>query len=431
MSQVSIVVGAQWGDEGKGKWVDVFAEKSDIVVRYQGGNNAGHTIWIGGTKYVLHQIPSGVFQKGLISAMAAGVVIHPAGLVSEIQKMTGAAQTGNGVQVKITPENLWISARAHVITPWHIHLDGARESKSSTPIGTTKRGIGPTYSEKAGRTGLRMGHYVNERTRLLWIREMSEADQLFKEHYLSNKQVWDEFHGAASHIAPFVCDAEGRLRKAISNNQKLLLEGAQGTLLDLDHGTYPFVTSSSTAAAGACSSIGLSPKSVTNVYGIAKAYVTRVGSGPFPTELHDNVGQEIAKKGHEFGATTGRPRRCGWFDAVAFRYSAAVNGFDGVIINKMDILSGFNELKICVKYKHPELGEIEDFPWDAEILAKCEPVYISLPGWSEEIPKAGMLSDLPKNAQSYLATLEKHTGTRILWVGTGPGRDDMLKTKLA
>ncbi len=430
MSQVSIVVGAQWGDEGKGKWVDVLAEKSDIVVRYQGGNNAGHTIWIGGTKYVLHQIPSGVFQKGLISAMAAGVVIHPAGLVSEIQKMTSAAETGNGVQVKITPENLWISARAHVITPWHIHLDGARESKSSTPIGTTKRGIGPTYSEKAGRTGLRMGHYVNERTRLLWIREMSEADQLFKEHYLSNKQVWDEFHAAASHIAPFVCDAEGRLRKAISKNQKLLLEGAQGTLLDLDHGTYPFVTSSSTAAAGACSSIGLSPKSVTNVYGIAKAYVTRVGSGPFPTELHDNVGQEIAKKGNEFGATTGRPRRCGWFDAVAFRYSAAVNGFDGVIINKMDILSGFNELKICVKYKHPELGEIDDFPWDAEILAKCEPVYISLPGWSEEIPKAGMLSDLPKNAQSYLATLEKHTGTRILWVGTGPGRDDMLKTKL-
>jgi adenylosuccinate synthase len=430
MSQVSIVVGAQWGDEGKGKWVDVLAEKSDIVVRYQGGNNAGHTIWIGGTKYVLHQIPSGVFQKGLISAMAAGVVIHPAGLVSEIQKMTSAAETGNGVQVKITPENLWISARAHVITPWHIHLDGARESKSSTPIGTTKRGIGPTYSEKAGRTGLRMGHYVNERTRLLWIREMSEADQLFKEHYLSNKQVWDEFHAAASHIAPFVCDAEGRLRKAISKNQKLLLEGAQGTLLDLDHGTYPFVTSSSTAAAGACSSIGLSPKSVTNVYGIAKAYVTRVGSGPFPTELHDNVGQEIAKKGNEFGATTGRPRRCGWFDAVAFRYSAAVNGFDGVIINKMDILSGFNELKICVKYRHPELGEIDDFPWDAEILAKCEPVYISLPGWSEEIPKAGMFSDLPKNAQSYLATLEKHTGTRILWVGTGPGRDDMLKTKL-
>jgi len=426
MSHVSIVVGAQWGDEGKGKWVDVLAEKSDIVVRYQGGNNAGHTIWIDGIKYVLHQIPSGVFQKDLVSAMAAGVVIHPAGLVSEIQKMTSAAQAGKGVQVKITPENLWISARAHVITPWHIHLDGARESKSSTPIGTTKRGIGPTYSEKAGRTGLRMGHYVNERTRMAWVRDMCESDSLFKDHYATNKNVWDEFHSAASQIAPFVCDAEGRLRKAISGNKKLLLEGAQGTLLDLDHGTYPFVTSSSTAAAGACSSIGLSPKTVSNVYGIAKAYVTRVGSGPFPTELHDNVGQEIAKKGNEFGATTGRPRRCGWFDAVAFRYSAAVNGFDGVIINKMDILTGFDELKICVKYKHPELGEIDEFPWDAEILAKCEPVYISLPGWKNEIPKSGTISDLPKNAQSYLAALEQHTGTRIVWVGTGPGREDML-----
>ena len=426
MSHVSIVVGAQWGDEGKGKWVDVLAENADIVARYQGGNNAGHTIWIGGVKYVLHQIPSGVFQKGLISAMAAGVVIHPAGLVSEIQKMTAAAKAGTGVQVKISPENLWISARAHVITPWHIYLDGARESRSSTPIGTTKRGIGPTYSEKAGRTGLRMGHYVNERTRLSWIKDMSESEPAFKEHCLANKATWDEFHEAASQIAPFVCDVEARLRKAINNDKRLLLEGAQGTLLDLDHGTYPFVTSSSTAAAGACSSIGLSPKSVTKVYGIAKAYVTRVGSGPFPTELHDNIGQEIAKKGNEFGATTGRPRRCGWFDAVAFRYSAAVNGFDGVIINKMDILSGFEELKICVKYKHPDLGELDEFPWDAEILAQCQPVYISLPGWRDDIPRSGMITDLPKNAQSYLSALEEHTGTKIMWVGTGPGREDML-----
>jgi adenylosuccinate synthase len=197
-------------------------------------------------------------------------------------------------------------------------------------------------------------------------------------------------------------------------------------LLDIDHGTYPFVTSSSIAAAGACSSIGLSPKAITNVYGIAKAYVTRVGSGPFPTELHDAVGAEIAKKGHEFGATTGRPRRCGWFDAVAFRYSAGVNGFDGVIINKMDILAGMPQLKICVKYKHPELGDIEDFPWDAEVLAKCEPVYVSLPGWSEDIPKSGKISDLPENARQYLAAIERYTNTRVLWVGTGPGRDEML-----
>jgi adenylosuccinate synthase len=418
VSQVSIVVGAQWGDEGKGKWVDVLAKNADIVVRYQGGNNAGHTIWIHDTKYVLHQIPSGVFQDGLISAMAAGVVIHPVGLVDEIKKMRD--------YVQITPENLWISARAHVITPWHIHLDGSREAKSVTPIGTTKRGIGPTYSEKASRTGLRMGHYVNDVARRDWVHDMIESDPEFKRHYESERAVWDAFHAAAVSVKANVCDVETKLRSAISAGQRLLLEGAQGTLLDLDHGTYPFVTSSSTAAAGACSSIGLSPKVVSRVYGIAKAYVTRVGSGPFPTELHDEIGAEIAKKGHEFGATTGRPRRCGWFDAVAFRYSAAVNGFDGVIVNKMDILTGFKELKICVAYRHPELGEIQDFPWDVDVLAKCEPVYITLPGWNQDIPKSGRISDLPDNARQYLAALEHHTNTKILWVGTGPGRDEML-----
>ena len=419
MSQVTVVVGAQWGDEGKGKWVDVLAEKADIVARYQGGNNAGHTLWIRGTKYVLHQIPSGVFQKGLVSAMAAGVVIHPIGLVQEIEKMRGV--------VEINPQNLWISARAHVITPWHIHQDGSRESKTSTPIGTTKRGIGPTYSEKASRTGLRMGHYVKDEARKAWIRDMIEHEPEFKAHVEANPAVWDEFHAAAATIAPFVCDAETNLRKSLKSGKRLLLEGAQGTLLDLDHGTYPFVTSSSTAAAGACASIGLSPKAITNVYGIAKAYVTRVGSGPFPTELHDAVGADIAKRGHEFGATTGRPRRCGWFDAVAFRYSAAVNGFDGVIVNKMDILSGIHELKICVKYRHPQLGDIEDFPWDAEILAKCEPVYVTLPGWTESLPKSGRVSNLPENARQYLAAIERYTGTRILWVGTGPGREEMLE----
>ncbi len=350
--------------------------------------------------------------------MAAGVVIHPVGLVAEINKMRGS--------VEITPENLWISARAHVITPWHIHLDGSREAKSATPIGTTKRGIGPTYSEKASRTGLRMGHYVNQTARLAWVHDMIESDPDFKHHYEHHKATWDEFHEAAAAVKTFVCDVETKLRKAITSGKRLLLEGAQGTLLDLDHGTYPFVTSSSTAAAGACSSIGLSPKTISRVYGIAKAYVTRVGSGPFPTELHDQVGAEIAKKGHEFGATTGRPRRCGWFDAVAFRYSAGVNGFDGVIINKMDILTGFKELKICVKYRHPELGEIEDFPWDADVLAKCEPVYVSVPGWDQDIPKSGRINDLPENARQYLTAIERYTGTKILWVGTGPGRDEML-----
>ena len=418
MNHVSIVVGAQWGDEGKGKWVDVLAAKSDIVARYQGGNNAGHTIWISGTKYVLHQIPSGVFQKGLVSAMAAGVVIHPVGLVNEIEKMQSS--------VAISPESLWISARAHVITPWHVHLDGARESTASTPIGTTKKGIGPTYSEKANRTGLRMGQYAKSEARQSWVNAMLESDHKFREHFNANQPAWDEFHAAAAKISGFVCDVETRLRKAISAGKRVLLEGAQGTLLDLDHGTYPFVTSSSTCASGACTSIGLPPKAISNIYGIAKAYVTRVGAGPFPTELLDLVGAEIAKKGHEFGATTGRPRRCGWFDAVAFRYSAAVNGFDGVIVNKMDILTGFPELKICVKYRHPTLGDLEDFPWDAEVLAKCEPVYETFPGWNQEIPKSGTFEEMPENARKYISAIEHHTGTRVMWVGTGPGRDEML-----
>ncbi|MCX6124046.1 MAG: adenylosuccinate synthetase, partial [Proteobacteria bacterium] len=277
----TIVVGAQWGDEGKGKWVDVLAKDASIVVRYQGGNNAGHTIWIGGIKYVLHQIPSGVFQKNLVSALAAGVVIHPIGLASEIEKLSGT--------VRVTSDNLWVSARAHVITPWHVHLDGLRESNAATPIGTTKRGIGPTYSEKAARTGLRMGHYIKDDGLKAWIREMSERDRDFRDHLTSHATAWSEFSACAARMAPFVCDVETRLRHALKNGQTLLLEGAQGTLLDLDHGTYPYVTSSSTAAAGACASLGISPKTITNIYGIGKAYVTRVGSGPFPTELLDDV----------------------------------------------------------------------------------------------------------------------------------------------
>jgi adenylosuccinate synthase len=414
----SILVGAQWGDEGKGKWVDALAKESDIVVRYQGGNNAGHTIWVEGVKHVLHQIPSGVFQKGLISAMAAGVVVHPVGLVDELAKMSHV--------VAITPDNLWVSARAHVITPWHVYLDSKAESASATPIGTTKRGIGPTYSDKASRSGLRMGHYIDTRLRGAWINDMKLKSQEFKEHFEKEAHAWDQFSRSAEKIARFVCDVETRLRKSVLAGKKMLLEGAQGTLLDIDHGTYPFVTSSSTASAGACASVGISPKVIGRVIGVAKAYVTRVGSGPFPTELHDDVGALIAKKGHEFGATTGRPRRCGWFDAVAFRYSAAVNGFDGVIINKIDILSGVGDLKICTHYTHPTLGRIDDFPWDAEILKACVPVYETYQGWDSEIPNSGPKSDLPPTVFAFLAGIEKHTGTKILWVGTGAGRHDMI-----
>jgi adenylosuccinate synthase len=417
-SNVTVVVGAQWGDEGKGKWVDVLAKDSNLTVRFQGGNNAGHTLIIQNQKYVLHQIPSGIFQKNQVAALGAGVVIHPSGLLQEIKKLAPVGA--------ITPDRLWISARAHVITPWHIHLDGQREQSQSTPIGTTKRGIGPTYSEKAARSGIRMGHYVQPSKRQAWVNNMLETDHEFAHHYYNNQPQWDEFHQAAATLEPFVMDAEQKIRMAVDQGQKVVLEGAQGTLLDLDHGTYPFVTSSSTAAAGACTSLGLPPKKISHVYGIAKAYLTRVGSGPMPTELKDDVGALIAKKGNEFGATTGRPRRCGWFDAVAMRYAASVNGFDGLIVNKIDILSGIETLKVCTYYQHPTLGRIDYFPWDVEVLEQCTPAYAAFPGWSEDVTGITEWNKLPKNAQQYLKALEEITCCPILWIGTGPGRHEMI-----
>lgn len=417
-AKVTIVVGAQWGDEGKGKWVDIFAEDAEIVARYQGGNNAGHTLFIEGTKYVLHQIPSGIFRKNQTCALASGVVVNPAELVREIEKVKATAE--------VTPERLWLSARAHVISPWHVHLDGLKENQAKEAIGTTKRGIGPTYSEKAARTGLRMGHFVNQEARDLWVDHMRDSDKSFAEFFKNSAAQWQEFFSAAAALAPFVCDAESRLRAAIKSGKKILLEGAQGTLLDLDHGTYPFVTSSSTAASGACTSIGMSPKAVTNIYGIGKAYVTRVGSGPFPTELFDEAGKHMATLGKEFGATTGRPRRCGWFDAVAMRYAIDVNGFDGIILNKMDILTGLRELKIAVAYQHPRLGTIYELPWDAGVLKDCTPVYETLPGWIEPIPASGRIADLPAAARAYVAAVEKACNCKVMMVGTGPNRHEAL-----
>ena len=417
-SKVTIVVGAQWGDEGKGKWVDIFAETADVVARYQGGNNAGHTIFIEGTKYVLHQIPSGIFRKNQICALASGVVVNPSELVKEMEKVKATAQ--------VTPDRLWLSARAHVITPWHVYLDGKKENAAKEAIGTTKRGIGPTYSEKAARTGIRMGHYVDQHARGQWLEQMNASEDGFAAFFKTSQPQWEEFFGAAAALAPFVCDAESRLRAAIKAGKNLLLEGAQGTLLDLDHGTYPFVTSSSTAAAGACTSLGMSPKNITDIYGIAKAYATRVGAGPFPTELFDDAGKHMATLGKEFGATTGRPRRCGWFDAVAMRYAIDINGFDGIILNKMDILTGLKELKIAVAYSHPELGTIKELPWDAAILNACKPIYETYPGWSEQISASGKMDDLPANARAYVDAVEKACGAKVTMVGTGPNRHEAL-----
>ncbi|MCX6110153.1 MAG: adenylosuccinate synthase [Proteobacteria bacterium] len=418
-SQVTVLVGAQWGDEGKGKWIDVLAADGDLVVRYQGGNNAGHTLYVSGKKVVLHQLPSGIFHSRQTSALAAGVVINPAQLVAEISKVRDQ-------DVHLTPERLWLSGRAHVITPWHIHVDEQRESRSKSAIGTTKRGIGPTYGDKAARSGLRVGDYVDKAARGRWIQRMKEVEPSFGPLLTTSADAWAAFEAAADALKPFVCDAESRIRAAARAGKKVLLEGAQGALLDLDHGTYPFVTSSSTGAGGACQSIGLPPRQIDRVIGIAKGYVTRVGAGPFPTELHDEVGALIAKKGQEFGATTGRPRRVGWLDGVALRYVVQVNGLDAVVLNKMDILTGLPEVKMCVAYHHPVLGELTELPWSSDVLAACEPVYQTFPGWSTEIPKSGSMAQLPPEAKAFVAAAEAFCGAQITMVGTGPGRDDAL-----
>ncbi len=417
--EVSVLIGAQWGDEGKGKWIDVLAKDVDFVVRYQGGNNAGHTLWIEGKKYVLHQIPSGLFHKKCIAALTAGVVVHPAGLVDEIKKLHGV--------VDIHPDRLWLSARAHVINPWTIWIDGQRESSGgSVKIGTTKRGIGPTYSEKAKRFGLRLGDYVVKDRLEKWKQHMTSIEPSFSESLKNHADAWSLFDASASFLAPFVRDVEPLLRKRLGGECSGLLEGAQGTLLDIDHGTYPFVTSSSTTSSGACSSIGMDPRRLTKIIGIAKAYTTRVGEGPFPTELFDEAGKTIATKGQEFGATTGRPRRCGWFDAVAMKHASSINGFDSIIVNKIDILTGLSEVKICVAYEHPSLGRLTEFPWDVEVLKKCQPVYESFAGWNEPCPTSGNRSQLPREAQKFLEGVERHSGIKILYVGTGPGREEFV-----
>ncbi|MCX6129410.1 MAG: adenylosuccinate synthetase, partial [Proteobacteria bacterium] len=353
-----------------------------------------------------------------ISALSTGVVVNPYQLLEEIRKVSHL--------VTLNPERLWLSARAHVISPWHIHLDSKKESESSQPIGTTKRGIGPTYAEKANRTGLRLGDYVHQQRREHWCQTMRQSVPGFATHQEVHQEEWRQFESAAEQLAPFVCDAELRVRQAIDAGRGVLLEGAQGALLDINHGTYPYVTSSETAAGGAFASLGFAPKHVQKIYGVAKAYVTRVGEGPFPTELKDEVGRFIAEKGKEFGATTGRPRRCGWLDAVALRYSGAISGYDGVILNKMDILTGLTEIKVCVAYQHPSLGRIEDFPWDYEVLAACTPIYKSFAGWTEEMPRSGKISELPENARRYVDGVEAIIGIPVTMVGTGVNRQDAL-----
>ena len=418
MNNVKILIGAQWGDEGKGRWIDILAKDADAIVRFQGGNNAGHTLYVDGQKVVLHLIPSGIFQPEQICALTAGVVINPSVIIQEIDSLTGT--------VTIDPSRLWVSARSHIITPWHVYLDTENEKQSQNPIGTTKRGIGPTYAAKASRSGLRTGIYTDNHRRQEWLAEMAEISEDFRRHRQENKLEWQAFEEAAVKLKPYVTDTENRLRQLIKQDKKILIEGAQGALLDLDHGTYPYVTSSTTVAGGAFGSLGISPRNLGEVLGVAKAYMTRVGEGPFPTELTDQTGQLLAERGQEFGATTGRPRRCGWLDCVALRYSVDINGLDGIILNKFDILTGMKEIKIATSYTHPDLGTIDQLPWDERVLEECQPEYQTFPGWSAETPKSGKIHDLPEEALTYIRAIEQSIGCPVTYIGTGVNRHDYL-----
>ena len=419
-----VVVGAQWGDEGKGKIVDRFTEFADVVARYQGGNNAGHTLVVGGEKTVLHLIPAGVLHPGKTCIIGNGVVVDPTVFMMEIDRLKQKGYLADDSQ-------LVLSLDAHVIMPWHKAVDIARESAMGAgKIGTTGRGIGPTYEDKVARRGIRvrdlldpdkLARRVNER--LPVARE--ELRRLGADAGLDAATITQEYAALGKRIAVYAGDASRVLHGLIKQGKSVLFEGAQGTMLDVDHGTYPFVTSSNTVASNAATGTGVGPTSIDEVIGIAKAYSTRVGGGPYPTEQKGTVGEELRRIGQEFGATTGRPRRTGWFDAVAMRYAARVNGLDGLAIMKIDVLSGFPELQIAVAYEL-DGKTIDEMPGDPEDLERCKPIYETLPGWTEPLTGIRTWDGLPAAARSYVKRLEVLTGVPVMAVSVGPDREETI-----
>ena len=420
MAEVTVLVGAQWGDEGKGKWSDYLSRGADVVARFQGGNNAGHTIYLEGEKLVLHQVPCGFGSDDQLLALTAGVVVNPEELLSEISMLVEKVSPSMG-------KRILLSENAFVITPWHIYLDKKSEENSLNPIGTTKRGIGPTYQDRVSRIGLKVFEYVNLSFRSKWLETMSRASEEFCEHYARNKDLWESFFSAAEKLKPYVSDVEAKLRRMISDSDKrIFLEGAQGVLLDVNHGTYPYVTSSSTIASAASASIGFDARLINKVYGVAKAYITRVGAGAFPTEDLGDEGKLLGDKGHEYGATTNRRRRCGWFDAVAMRYAGSICGFDSILLNKLDVLSGFKTLRIATAYDSEEFGRLEDFPNNYHKISNVKAVYQEFEGWEEDISKVKNFSDLPVNAQNYINAIEELSGVKAHFIGNGPNKDNFI-----
>jgi adenylosuccinate synthase len=417
----TILVGAQWGDEGKGKIIDVLTEQADIVVRTQGGNNAGHTVFLGKNKYVLHLIPSGILRKSKVCVIGNGVVVDPVGLVNEI---LGLEKLG----IKID-DNLLISETAHLVLPYHRELDEQREIlKGKNKIGTTKRGIGPAYGDKAARVGLRMIDLINparfEEKLKAKIKENNEILNAFGAAGLSFKKVHKAYRAAGDVLRPFVANTVVYLHKAMQRQKDILFEGAQGTFLDIDHGTYPFVTSSNTTAGGACTGSGVPPHRIDRVVGVMKAYTTRVGEGPLPTE-DSEIADLLHGMGREFGATTGRARRCGWFDSVATRHASMVNGIDELAVTNVDGLDTLDVIRTCVGYRLG--GKTLDYvPNDVELLARCEPVYVDFPGWKQSTTKVRRWRDMPVKARSYLQALSEFTEAKLSIVSVGPAREQTI-----
>ncbi len=418
-----VVVGAQWGDEGKGKVVDLLARRADAVIRFQGGNNAGHTIIRDGEKFALHLIPSGILYPGKRCVIGNGVVIDPKVLTGEIDglRARGVDMTG-----------LRISANAHLIMPYHRLLDQAGETKlGKLQIGTTRRGIGPCYADKAARLGIRVQDLLDEKILKKKIVAAMDPKRLslrpfVKDPSLDLQTMTEEYLTYGHRLEQYIADASKLAWEVLDNGGTILFEGAQATMLDIDHGTYPFVTSSNPVAGSACIGAGVGPKDIDEIWGITKAYATRVGAGPFPSELHDATGEELRQKGGEFGTTTGRPRRTGWLDLVALRYAARINTMTALVVTKLDVLTGFDRLPVCTSYRGREEAVFHDFPYHQSVLHHATANYEELPGWSEDIGECRTRSDLPQAAQDYLDFISDFVGVPVVLVGVGPGREQVV-----
>jgi adenylosuccinate synthase len=413
------VLGAQWGDEGKGKIVDLLTPHFSLVARYQGGHNAGHTVYVNGAKFILRLIPSGILHPGVTCVIGNGVVIDPQALFAEIDELTR-----NGID---TRNRILVSDKAHLILPYHRDLDLLSEARrGERKIGTTSRGIGPAYEDKIARRGIRVGDLVDPRGLEQNVRDnVTARNRLVQDSTMDWKAVLAQLLEQAERIRPMIRDVSVMLNDATKKGEPILFEGAQGTLLDIDHGTYPYVTSSNASIGGVCTGLGIPPKAIGRVLGVVKAYATRVGEGPFPTELFGEMGNRLRESGSEYGAVTGRPRRCGWYDAVAVRYAARINGLDGLALTKLDVLDGLDQIQVCTAYRCGG-RTLADFPSDLGQLAQCEPVFESLPGWSAPTKSVRRFEALPDAARRYVARLEEVSGVRASIVSTGSERDDTI-----